>query len=165
MSEAGGTKLDDIARGLAGGGISRRSALKRLAGAGLGLGAALAPAGVSEALAAGCPPGRKKCGKKCCPENAKCKNGKCKCKSGYSKCGKKCCSPAAAGSCQQAVCDGGQCGTAPDDSNVPTGVGECNIATCNGGTPVITPADSGTPCTENGGVVCDGAGNCSSPSR
>ena len=87
MSPSG---LDRIARGLASGEISRRSALKRLAGAGLGLGAVVAPAGVAEAMGGGCPPGRKKCGNKCCPKNAKCQNGKCKCKPGFKKCGKKC---------------------------------------------------------------------------
>ncbi|MDX6587312.1 MAG: hypothetical protein QOI31_1785 [Solirubrobacterales bacterium] len=84
-----GDRLDGLARELASGEISRRGALKRIVAAGLGLGAAATP-GLAHALGGGCPGNRVKCGKKCCPENAKCKKGKCKCKRGFTKCGKKC---------------------------------------------------------------------------
>ncbi len=135
MSPSG---LDQIARELAAGEISRRSALKRLIGAGLGLGAAVAPAGVAEAVGGGCPGGRVKCGSKCCPKNGKCKNGKCKCKSGFEKCGKKCVNldtsvkhcGACGNACQEgetcvdgdcdpglADCSGLDCGTAPNGDN------------------------------------------------
>ena len=86
MSPSG---LDRIARELAAGEISRRSALKRLAGA-AGRRRCRAPAGVAEAMGGNCPPGRKRCDGRCCPKNAKCQNGRCKCKPGFKKCGKKC---------------------------------------------------------------------------
>lgn len=112
--------IDQIARDLAGGEISRRSALRRLAGAGLGIGAAMAPAGVAEAMA-GCSGGRVKCKGKCCPKNAKCKNGKCKCKSGFTKCGKKCVDT------ETSVKHCGACGN-------PCGDGEtCEAGECVGG--------------------------------
>jgi cysteine-rich repeat protein len=82
--------LDALARDLASGELSRRSALKRLAAAGLGIGAALGPAGAAEALGGGCPGDRVKCDGKCCPKNARCRRGKCKCKRGFTKCGRKC---------------------------------------------------------------------------
>lgn len=115
MSPSG---LDRIARELATGEISRRSALKRLAGAGLGLGAAVAPAGVAEAMGGGCPAGRVKCDGRCCPKNARCRNGRCRCKRGYKKCGRKCVdlqtSVRHCGACGQACelgqsCVNGQC--------------------------------------------------------
>ncbi|MGI9020451.1 MAG: hypothetical protein ACR2G3_07060 [Solirubrobacterales bacterium] len=84
------TRFDALARDLASGEVSRRSALKRLAGIGLGLGAAIAPAGVADAMGGGCPPGRVKCDGRCCPKNARCRNGRCRCKPGFKKCGRKC---------------------------------------------------------------------------
>ena len=146
MSPSG---LDRIARELAAGEISRRSALKRLAGAGLGLGAAAAPAGIAEAMGGGCPPGRKKCGKKCCPKNARCQNGRCKCKPGFKKCGKKCVdlgtSVKHCGACGNA-CESGQ--SCVD--------GECEErSVC--GDEVITGAEV---CDDNdlGGETCQGLG-------
>jgi hypothetical protein len=103
MAQNGGTGLDDLARELASGTISRRTALRRLAAGALGIGLAAAP----EALGGEnrrCPDSRK-CGNKCCPKGAKCKKGKCKCKGGRVKCGKKCCEPGEA-------CNDGTCGPA-----------------------------------------------------
>ena len=129
--------LDGIARELAAGEISRRSALKRLAGAGLGIGALAAPAGVAEAMGGGCPPGRKKCGKKCCTKNARCQNGRCKCKPGFKKCGKKC---------------------VDTDTSVKH-CGACGNACGDGETCVDGACDDGQTCgndTIEGSEVCDG---------
>lgn len=84
--------LDALARELASGTISRRTALKRLGGvAGLTLFASAGEVlGAGIAAARGCPKGRVKCKDKCCPKHAKCHGGKCKCKEGFKRCGKKC---------------------------------------------------------------------------
>jgi hypothetical protein len=91
-------------------------------------------AGAPTALAEGverarCPDSRK-CGKKCCPEGAKCKQGKCKCKSGREKCGKKCCP-------EGEVCTDGKCGpgcgsgeTSCDDVCVDVDNDELNCGFC-----------------------------------
>ena len=85
-----GRELDGLARDLASGEISRRSALKRLAGGAVAASVASLPG--AEALASRsrrCPPARK-CGDRCCPAHSKCRRGKCKCNEGYDKCGRKC---------------------------------------------------------------------------
>jgi len=178
MSPSG---LDRIARELAGGEISRRSALKRLAGAGLGLGAVVAPAGVAEAMGGGCPPGRRKCGKKCCPRNARCRNGRCKCKPGFTKCGKKCVdTDTSAQHCGD--CDS-PCDKGPDDicvdgacrppaeceiaGDCPTPGNLCEQATCIDGQCGSEPKPgigAGCLCSEEeqSVIVCDeGTGNLS----
>ncbi len=147
MSPSG---LDRIARELAAGEISRRSALKRLAGAGLGLGAATVPAGVAEAMGGGCPPGRKKCGNKCCPKNAKCVDGRCKCKPGYTKCGKKCVD------LDTSVKHCGECGNACAAGEA-CEAGECTSATaCTGSGGGCGP----TEYCSAGQVGCSVEGQC-----
>ena len=155
-----GSRLDGIARDLASGEISRRQALQRLAGAGLGLGAAVVPAGVAEAMGGGCPPGRRKCAGRCCPKNARCVNGRCRCKPGFKKCGRKCvdtdtslrhcgacgnpCAPGEA--CIDGVCSEPECTI---DADCDDGL-FCNGAeTCVGGTCL-----PGTPPSCNDGFSC-----------
>ena len=135
----GESRMDALARDLAGGQISRRGALARLTGAAA---TTLVPSFLlaDEALAA-CPPSRK-CGSKCCPQGAKCKRGKCKCKSGLKKCGKKCVNvatdPANCGSCGRA-CASGQ---------------TCANGQCTGGTTTQPVCGDGKA---EGSEICDGA--------
>ena len=143
MSDQGGSRLDRIARELASGEISRRSALKRLAGIGAGLGAATAPA-IAEAMGGGCPGDRVKCDGKCCPKNARCRDGKCKCKRGFKKCGRKCVDTSTSfrhcGACNSPCADGetcinsicSECATATECPQ--PAVGSCQKATCVNGT-------------------------------
>jgi hypothetical protein len=59
------------------------------------------------------------------------------------------------------VCDGsGGVSSIADDNDVPTEGGECTSATCVAGVPSYIPLQLDAPCTENGGVVCDGNGTC-----
>jgi len=66
-----------------------------------------------------------------------------------------------AGDCQTAVCDGvgGVAGIA-DNSDLPDDGLQCTDDLCVAGTPANQPSPQGTPCTENGGALCDGAGSC-----
>ncbi|MDX6587040.1 MAG: hypothetical protein QOI31_1513 [Solirubrobacterales bacterium] len=166
-------RFDELARGLASGEISRRSALRRLAAGAIGIGVATAPAGVAEAMGGGCPSGRIKCKGKCCPANARCKNGKCKCKSGFTKCGKKCVdvqtSPKHCGGCGHAcgsdevcvdgvcaaqVCSPGQTQSCYSGPGGTAGVGICQAGTetCNEqGTAFGPCVGEVTPQTE----ICD----------
>lgn len=107
-----GTGLDDLARDLASGAISRRTALRRLAAGALGIGLAGTSGALADESERGRCPDSRKCGNKCCPKGAKCKNGKCKCKGGRKKCGKKCCK-------KGFVCEGGECVSpcAPGDTD------------------------------------------------
>src|SRR4051794_26776801 len=104
----GESRLDALARDLADGQVSRRTALGRF---GASFAAALLPSFlVADEALAKCPPSRR-CGSKCCPSGQKCSHGKCKCKGGLTKCGRKCLDvssdPANCGSCNHA-CAGGQ---------------------------------------------------------
>jgi hypothetical protein len=85
MSEPG--TLDAIARDLAAGAISRRTALRRFAG--MSVAAVLPGALFATHASAACPTSRR-CKGRCCPNHAHCANGKCKCTKPYSKCGKSC---------------------------------------------------------------------------
>jgi hypothetical protein len=83
----GGTPLDALARDLATGAISRRTALKRFAGASLG---AMLPGALFAESAVGACPKSRRCNGRCCPNHAHCHRGKCKCNKGYTRCGKHC---------------------------------------------------------------------------
>jgi hypothetical protein len=179
--------FESLARDLAAGEISRRSALRRLAGGALAVGLAALPGAEAVASAGGkrCPKSRR-CGDRCCPKNASCKKGKCKCEAGYAKCGKKCvdldtsvkncgaCGNACADGqvCTSGVCHGTECSVAsdcPEDGN-------CGTKSCNNGTCEYTPNPNvGGPCIsggEQGTAVCNGqtgevtcATFCSDPSN
>ena len=98
----------------------------------------MAPAGVAEAMGGGCPAGRVKCDGKCCPKHARCKNGRCKCRSGFTKCGRKC---------------------VDRDTSV-THCGECGKACAEGESCVAGECQSGAICGNDqieGGEVCDGS--------
>jgi hypothetical protein len=88
MSDREGTGLDTIARDLASGAISRRTALRRFGTVAL---AGLLPGALfADPALARCPKERR-CHGKCCPKHAHCNNHqKCKCNRGYTKCGKHC---------------------------------------------------------------------------
>ena len=158
----GETRFDDLARELASGDISRRSALKRLVGGALGIGAAIAPSGGAEAMGGGCPGDRVKCNGRCCPKNARCKNGRCRCKRGFTKCNRKCvdletsvnhCGAcgivcAAGESCVAGTCVPPlQCTTDADcdDGLFCNGLETCVAGTCVPGTP--PNCDDGISCT------------------
>jgi hypothetical protein len=70
------------------------------------------------------------------------------------------CPAAASGSCQQAVCNGGTCGFAADDTNLPTGT-PCAPGTCTNGTPGQANASDGTACASNA-TCTNGVCGCSS---
>jgi hypothetical protein len=159
--------LDAIARDLASGQISRRTALKRFAGASLG--AMLPGALFAEGALARCPESRR-CKGKCCPSHAHCVHGKCKCRKPFSKCGKHCrdlhTDPKNCGSCGHKcpagkVCENGHCKTpaecsSADECPQPPNL-ECASATCAGGLCGTSFANNGDLCA---GGTCDGIGNC-----
>jgi hypothetical protein len=90
MSEDRQSMLDTLARDMAQGGVSRRTALRRFLG--FAVGASLAGPLDAIGFEGGerrCPKSRR-CGKKCCPQHSHCKKGRCKCSPGFKKCGKKC---------------------------------------------------------------------------
>jgi hypothetical protein len=168
VSGQGGSSLDRIARELASGEVSRRSALKRLAGLGLGLGAAMAPAGVAEALGGDCPPGRVKCDGKCCPKHARCRNGRCKCKPGFKKCGGKCvnlqtsvkhCGDCATVCPEGRACIAGQCAECSIDADCPDDPQNgCVVGVCSAGTCTLTPVTNGNACDD--GSLCTANESC-----
>jgi hypothetical protein len=175
-SASGRSELDEVARDLANGEITRRTALVRLLGAGAGV----AMAGVPGASAVGrrrCPASRK-CGDKCCPKHASCKRGKCKCDGGYSKCGKNCIdlqtSQANCGSCGN-PCEAGEgwtclegtcqcshtlCG--PDDlcTDLNTDSSNCGFCgrTCTGGQ-TCQSGECVTPCTSESDCATSPSGH------
>src|SRR5215217_652518 len=73
-----GESFDELAKSMADGTMPRRRALRLFGGALVGTAMASIP-GV--AWAKPCPPGELKCGKKCCPGDARCVRGKCVCPS------------------------------------------------------------------------------------
>ena len=170
MSPRGDTNgLDRLARDLATGEISRRTALRRLAGAGVGVAVATVPGASALGARASkrCPPSRR-CGEKCCPKNAKCKRGKCKCVSGYAKCGRKCVdlqtSAANCGSCGS-PCDSGEfcvegecvaCRTAAD---CPISETDCKHYECSSGTCTLADDADGQACGPGATWAC-AAGVC-----
>lgn len=152
--------IDDLARDLASGTISRRTALRRLAAGALGIGLAAAPTVLAEELERGNCPKSRRCGKKCCPKGAKCKNGKCKCKAGKKKCGKSCVdlesSQDHCGSCntpcnEDETCVGGEC--TPNTicgNDVVEGEEECDGNDLNGMSCSDLGFDGGTLACDNG---------------
>ncbi len=67
----------------------------------------------------------------------------------------------AEGDCRQAVCDGqGRVVDIPDDADLPTDGRQCTDDVCAAGVPFNPPFPGGTACSEDGGVLCDGAGTC-----
>jgi len=78
-----GESFDELAKSMADGTMPRRRALRLFGGALVGTAMASIP-GV--AWAKPCPPGELKCGKKCCPGDARCVRGKCVCPSGTTLC-------------------------------------------------------------------------------
>jgi hypothetical protein len=133
---------------MAEGNVSRRTALKRLAG--FAVAASLAAPLDAMAVLGGerrCPKSRR-CGKKCCPRHSRCRKGRCKCLPGFKKCGKKCVdmktNPAHCGSCDVAcqpgeTCVAGVCRT-PQQPGAVCGNGvveageQCDGANLNGQT-------------------------------
>lgn len=67
------------------------------------------------------------------------------------------------GDCQLAVCDGnGDPTSAADDTDLPADGIECTDDLCTAGAPSNPPSSAGSSCTQ-GGVACDGMGNCTTP--
>lgn len=66
------------------------------------------------------------------------------------------------GDCHSEVCDGaGGVVYLLDPSDVPGNGNECTPGTCGPqGQPAVTLAPKGTPCSQNGGTMCDGGGTC-----
>jgi hypothetical protein len=109
--------LDELAKGLASGTLSRRKALRMLGAALVGGALASFPGVAWAAKPAGCPSG-KKCGKNCCPDTTfVCSQGKCACPTGQAACGGQCVPLTTnqnCGSCGNAcsggkTCQGGVC--------------------------------------------------------
>ena len=162
------SRLDLLARELAGGEISRRSALRRLAGGALAAGVASIPGAEALASLRRCPSARR-CGDKCCPAHSKCKRGRCKCNDGYTKCGKKCAnlqtSAKHCGGCDQPcavneACDSGVCRHTCESAGECPPDGQCGIASCPNGLCEYAPNGTiGTACqsgAEPGIAQCNG---------
>jgi hypothetical protein len=66
------------------------------------------------------------------------------------------------GDCRTAVCDGkGGATFVPDDTDAPASGGTgCTTAICVEGAPQPQSKPSRATCADNGGTLCDGAGNC-----
>ena len=63
--------------------------------------------------------------------------------------------------CKILVCDGhGRVRVDHDDGDVHDDDKECTIDSCAGGEVSHTPAEAGTPCSQNGGLVCNMEGEC-----
>jgi hypothetical protein len=162
-----GSRLDALAKDLATGRISRRSALRRF---GAGFGAAVLPSFLftDEALAK-CPQSRQ-CGSHCCAQGARCKHGKCKCRDGKKVCGKHCVDtatdPSNCGTCGHScpsgqTCTDGKCAAAICGNNVAEGVEQCDGTDLRGATCSSLGLGAGTlACRSN--CTYD-ASSCSQP--
>ena len=65
------------------------------------------------------------------------------------------------GDCQVIQCDGnGGTMSVADDTDLPVDGNQCTQDVCTSGTPSNPETSSGTACSQNGGTLCDGAGNC-----
>jgi hypothetical protein len=66
-----------------------------------------------------------------------------------------------AGDCQSNQCDGaGHMISAPAPTDLPAASGQCTFGQCTAGAPTQGNQPINTPCTENGGIFCDGSGVC-----
>jgi hypothetical protein len=142
--------LDDVARGLASGQVSRRAALGRLFGASVGIAAVVSPVAALGNRRKSCPEPRR-CGDRCCSADKVCKHGKCvvSCPPGRTLCGDVCVNLktdyAHCGACECAECGVGQAcdnGTCVcEEGTTWCGKECCDPATqnCDGGTCVDNP--------------------------
>jgi len=65
------------------------------------------------------------------------------------------------GDCKTNVCDGaGGVTTTTDASDVPVDGNQCTNDLCSGSTPSNPPLTSGTSCSQSGGKLCNGSGQC-----
>jgi len=65
------------------------------------------------------------------------------------------------GDCHQNQCDAsGMIVSAVDNTDVPVDNNQCTNDVCTSGTPSNPPVAANTPCNQNGGNRCDGAGSC-----
>src|SRR5262249_9574882 len=66
-----------------------------------------------------------------------------------------------AGDCQRNQCDGsGSVASVPDDSDVPVDGNQCTNDVCTNCVPSNPPSAPHSACSQSGGSLCDGAGNC-----
>jgi len=154
-------QLDSLARDLATGAISRRTALRRFAGASLGAIFA-GPAGLfgAKSALANCPQSRR-CSGKCCPSHAHCHHGKCRCRKGFTRCGKSCrnvqtdvsnCGTCGHKCASGEICHNGHCkpGQAVCANGVVEGTEQCDGANLGGTSCIDLGFVSGTlACTPN----------------
>lgn len=64
------------------------------------------------------------------------------------------------GDCRRQTCVGGDVTSAVDEVDVPIDGRECTDDVCNGNQPQNPPKAGGTVCSQDGGLVCDGDGDC-----
>jgi hypothetical protein len=163
-----GAPLDSIARDLATGQISRRTALKRFA---LATVAAAIPGGLFAESAFGACPKSRRCQGKCCTNHAHCHHGKCRCNKGYTRCGKRCknllTDEKNCGSCghrcpEGKVCRNGHCKALAECQGAgdcpQAAAGSCQQAVCVSGNCGFAADDSNLPvdgnqCTQD---LCSG---------
>jgi len=63
--------------------------------------------------------------------------------------------------CRKNVCDGaGGTTSVADDTDLPIDADACTSDICTGGIASHPPAPARTPCTQSGGIVCNGTGSC-----
>ncbi len=140
MAMTAESRMDALARDLAGGRVSRRTALSRFIGGAAGF--VLPSALIAEPALARCPPSRK-CGSKCCPPGSRCRDGRCQCKRRLTTCSGKCVNLGSD------VANCGVCGLA-------CGPGQtCEAGKCTGGS-AAQQSVCGNGVREVG-EICDGA--------
>jgi hypothetical protein len=148
--------LDALARDLAAGHVSRRTALKR--GLGIALGAAFAGGGglIAPGLAEARCPKNRRCRKRCCPAHSHCNSqGKCKCDAPYSKCAGRCLDLRSdvshCGACDNACepgqfCAKGTCVACRTSTDCPTSDVACRHYECQAGACVLADDPDGEVC-------------------
>jgi hypothetical protein len=65
-----------------------------------------------------------------------------------------------AGDCKIKVCQSGAVTEATDNTDVPDDGKLCTVDSCSGGEPAWNPVAAGAACSDDGGKVCDGDGQC-----